>query len=184
MAADDREPRPPDENYYEERTTWLRQGDLFTEIPLGYPFPPDAVDHSEGNRKFLSGPFESGFGILLTPSCSMAAQGKPGEYAHPARILAPVIALDELVKAEAIKLGALDDLRTYDHLANYFYLPPIPDAQMPESLALLYMPITLHHDYLEDRRIAQLSVEAAAHLKRQLTYHFGGELFSQADFGD
>jgi hypothetical protein len=80
VAADDREPRPPDENYYEERTTWLRQGDLFTEIPLGYPFPPDAADHSEGSRKFLSGPFESGLGMLLTPSCSMAAQGKPGEY--------------------------------------------------------------------------------------------------------
>ena len=184
MASDDRERRPSDENYYEERTTWLRQGDLFTEIPLGYPFPPDAVDHSEGNRKFLSGPFEPGVGMLLTPSCSMAAQGKHGAYAHPARILAPVIALDDLVAAGAIKSSALDDLRTYDHLANYFYLPPLPDAGMCESLALLYMPITLHHDYLEDRRIAQLSVEAAVHLKRHLTYHFGGELFSHADFSD
>jgi hypothetical protein len=55
---------------------------------------------------------------------------------------------------------------------------------MPESLALLYTPITLHHDYLEDRRIAQLSIEAAIHLKRQLTYHFGGELYSHADFSD
>jgi hypothetical protein len=184
VAPDDREQRPPDDNYYKQRTTWLRQGDLFTEIPLGYPFPPDAVDHSEGNRRFLSGPFEPGFGMLLTPSCSMAAQGKPGEYAHPARILAPVIALAELVGAGAIKPGALDDLRTYDHLANYFYLPPIPAAEMAESLALLYMPITLHHDYLEERRIAQLSVEAAVHLKRQLTYHFGGELFSHDDFTD
>lgn len=184
MVPDDREPRPPDENYYEERTTWLRQGDLFKEVPLGFPFPPDAVEHSEGNRRFLSGPFESGFGMLLTPSCSMAAQGKPGAYAHPARILAPVIAFDRLVDAGAIKAGALDQLREYDHLANYFYLPPIADAGMPESLALLYMPITLHHDYLEERRIAQLSIEAAVHLKRHLTYHFGGELFSHDDFSD
>ena len=46
------------------------------------------------------------------------------------------------------------------------------------------MPITLHHDYLEERRIAQLTPTAAIHLKRHLTYHFGGELFSHEDFAD
>lgn len=184
MVADEREPRPADEHYYAERTTWLRQGDLFTEVPLGFPFPPDAVEHSEGKRKFLSGPFESGFAMLLTPSCSMAAQGVPGTYAHPWRSIAPVRPLEELVENGAIKTGALDALRAYDHLANYFYLPPISQAEMPESLVLLYRPMAIHHDYLEHRRIAQLSEEASIHLKRQLTYHFGGELFSHGDFSD
>jgi hypothetical protein len=179
-----REPRPEDSSYYEWRTDYFRQGDLFTEIPLGQPFPPNAVDHKEGTRKFLSGPFEPGFGLLLSPSCSIAAQGAVGQYAHPHRVVAPILSLERLVEEEAIKAGAVDELRRSDHLVNYLYLPPIPAAKMPESLALLYAPITLHHDYLLDRRIAQLSRSAAIHLKRQLALHFGGALFSHAAFDD
>ena len=42
---------------------YVRQGDLFQDVPLGYPWPPDAVNHSAGARKYLSGPFEGGFGM-------------------------------------------------------------------------------------------------------------------------
>jgi hypothetical protein len=178
-----RESRPPDERYYAWRTEYLRQGDLFTEVPLGQPFPPNAVDHKEGSRKFISGPFEPGFGLLLTPTCSMAAQGVPGAYAHPHRVLAPVLSLERLVDEGPIKAGTVEDLRRFDPLVNYLYLPPIADAQMPESVALLYAPITLHHDYLtDDRRIAQLSVDALIHLKRQLALFYGGALFSHTAF--
>ncbi len=178
-----RESRPDDERYYEWRTEYLSQGDLFTEIPLGQPWPPNAVDHKEGSRKFISGPFEAGFGLLLTPTCSMAAQGVPGAYAHPHRTIAPVLPLERLVAEGAIKKGAVDDLRRFDHLINYMYLPPLPEAQLPESVALLYAPITLHHDYLsDDRRIAQLGSDAQAHLKRQLSLFYGGSLFSHNAF--
>jgi hypothetical protein len=177
-----RETRPSDDRFYENRTDYLRQGDLFTEIPLGQPFPPDAVDHKEGTRKFISGPFEAGFGILLTPTCSMAAQGVPGAYAHPHRVVAPVLPLERLVAEEAIKAGAVEDLRRYDHLVNYLYVPPIAEVELPESVALLYAPITLHHDYLADRRIAQLSADALIHLKRQLALFYGGSLFSHTAF--
>ena len=180
----DREERPSDEAYYEERTDYVRQGDLFADVPLGYPFPPDAADHTEGRRKFLSGPFETGFGLLVTPTCSMAAQGVPGRYAHPVRTLAPVLPLERLVDEQAIKATAVDDLRRYDHLANYCYVPELADVGLPESLALLYATTTIHHDYLEDRRVAQLSVVAATHLKLKLTAHFSGELFSHEDFFD
>lgn len=183
--AIDREERPPDTAYYEERTDYVRQGDLFRDVPLAYPFPPDALEHAEGRRKFLAGPFEPGFGLLLTPTCSMAAQGIPGSYAHPVRTLAPVLPLERLLQEEVVKAGALDDLRRYDHLANFFYVPEFRDAELPESLALLYAPITIHHDYLEDdRRVAQLSVQAATHLKYKLTAYFSGELFSHDDFSD
>lgn len=124
----------------------------------------------------------------------MAAQGEPGSYAHPIRTLAPVLPLERLVAEGAVKDGSLDDLRRYDHLVNYLYLPAIEDASMPESLALLYAAITVHHDYLEgeddaggeskSRRIAQLSEVAAVHLKYKLTALFAGELFSHADFSD
>jgi hypothetical protein len=145
--------------------------------------PPDAVDHEEGRRKFLSGPFEPGFGMLISPTCSMHAQGAEG-YAHPVRMLAPVLSVEHLVQAKAIKEASLEDLRTYDHLVNYFYLPPIDEQDFPESLALLYGVITIHHDYLEERRISQFSEDAAVHLKFKLAAFFGGSLFSHEDFED
>lgn len=183
MSLRDRERRPPDQGYYAERSEYVRQGDLFRDIPLGYPMPPDAVDHEEGRRKFLSGPFEPGFGMLISPTCSMHAQGGEG-YAHAVRMLAPVLSIQHLVDTGAVKEAALDDLRTYDHLANYFYLPPVEEHDFPESLALLYGVITIHHDYLVERQISQLSEEAAIHLKVKLTAFFTGSLFSHEDFED
>lgn len=192
MAVADWEARPADDEYFATRTDYFRQGDIFRDVPLGYPFPADAFSHTEGKRKFLSGPFDAGFGMLLTPTCSMAAQGAPGNYAHSVRAIAPVLPLAYLVEQEAIKIGALPDLRERDHLINYMYIPAIETAAMPESLALLYAVITVHHDYLEtaddedgeSRRIAQLSQPAAIHLKYKLTALFAGELFSHADFRD
>jgi hypothetical protein len=184
VALSDWEPRPPNDSYYEDRTSYVRQGDLFQDVPLGYPWPPEAVEHSAGKRKFLSGPFEPGFGMLLTPTCSMIAQGDAGRYAHPVRVLAPVLPLQRLVDEGVVKSGAIDDLRRYDHLVNYFYIPAIADSGLPESLALLYSSITVHHDYLEERRITQLSETAAVHLKYKLAALYSGGLFSHADFED
>lgn len=184
MALSDWEPRPPDDSYYEERTSYVRQGDIFRDVPLGYPWPPDAVTHSAGNRKFLSGPFEPGFALLLTPTCSMIAQGAQGGYAHPVRMLAPIVALADLVDKSVVKAGSVDDLRRYDHLINYLYLPPIVASEFPESLALIYSAVAVHHDYLEERRIAQLSEIAAVHLKYKLTALYGGSLFAHEDFDD
>jgi hypothetical protein len=184
VALSDWELRPNDDSYYEDRTPYVRQGDLFQDVPLGYPWPPEAVDHSEGTRKFLSGPFEPGFGILLTPTCSMIAQGKAAGYAHVVRMLAPVLPLQRLINEGAIKPAAIDDLRAHDHLVNYLYVPAIPASGLPESLALLYSTITVHHEYLEEHRIAQLSQAAAIHLKYKLAALYGGQLFSHADFDD
>lgn len=117
MALSDWEPRPPNNDYYAERTDYVRMGDLFQDVPLGYPWPPDAVDHDAGRRKFLSGPFEAGFGMLLSPTCSMIAQGATG-YAHPVRMIAPVLPLQELVDREVVKEGSVADLRNYDHLVK------------------------------------------------------------------
>jgi len=183
VALSDWEPRPPDTDYYAERTSYVRMGDIFQDVPLGYPWPPDAVGHDAGRRKFLSGPFSAGFGMLLSPTCSMIAQGATG-YAHPIRMIAPVLPLAELVERGAVKEQAVADLRIYDHMVSYFYLPAIESGQMPESLALLYASITIHHDYLDERRIAQLAVPAAVHLKYKLTALYAGERFSHEDFRD
>jgi hypothetical protein len=96
----------------------------------------------------------------------------------------PVIPLEDLIEQGAVKTGSAQDLRRYDHLINYFYLPAIAESGFPESLALLYSAITVHHDYLEERRVTQLTEAAAVHLKYKLTALYGGSLFSHADFDD
>lgn len=105
-----------------------------------------------GGRRFLSGPLEFGPAMLITPSCSLAAQVTTG-YGHPVRTLVPLVPLTHLVDREIVKETALDDLRRFDHLINYMYLPPLEveefEFSMPESVALLYMPVTLHHALLE-----------------------------------
>jgi hypothetical protein len=81
--------RPADADYYSrDRVELLSQGDLFRDVPLAYPMPADelVVDAEEGggSRRFLSGPLEFGPAMLLTPSCSLAAQRAAG-YSHPVR---------------------------------------------------------------------------------------------------
>ena len=85
-----RERRPADQDYYEERLAFLSQGDIFRDVPLSYPLPAReiAADEGGGARRFLSGPLDFGTGMLITPTCSMRAQGTEG-YAHPVRTLVP-----------------------------------------------------------------------------------------------
>src|SRR4051794_17471491 len=143
--------RPSDAEYYErDRVELFSQGDLFRDVPLAYPLPADELvvdEASGGSRRFLSGPLEFGPAMLITPSCSLGAQGAAG-YGHPVRTLVPVIALTGLMDRGVVKETALADLRRFDHLVNYMYVPPLEidelEFAMPESLALLYMPITLH----------------------------------------
>lgn len=176
--------RPADAGYYErDRVELLSQGDLFRDVPLAYPLPADEliVDQEEGggSRRFLSGPLEFGPAILITPSCSLAAQGAAG-YSHPVRTLAPVIPLQDLVDRGLITETALSDLRRFDHLINYMFLPPLEieelDCSMPESVALLYMPVTLHHAFLEGNRLSQLAYRGAQQLQRKLVWFYSGWL--------
>src|SRR5919201_6259060 len=108
--------RPRDADYYERhRVELFSQGDLFRDVPLAYPLPADELlveEGDEGGRRFLSGPLEFGTAMLITPSCSLGAQGAEG-YAHPVRTLVPVLALADLVERTVVKESALDDLRRF-----------------------------------------------------------------------
>jgi hypothetical protein len=177
--------RPLDERYFVApwSETFL-QGDLFTDIPLGFAMPPDAVVMAEGGRRFLSGPFDAGPAILLTPSCAMAAQGPdaaPGAYAHPVRTLAPIRPVEQLLAEGVVTDGNLGHLRA-DRLINYLYLPAT--EWFDESAALLYMPITLHHAVIERERVAQLTGEAFWHLRVKLMAFAGGFLLDPSELGD
>lgn len=177
--------RPNDHEYYVDpwSETFL-QGDLFKDVPLAIPAPPDAVFMAEGERRFLSGPFDAGLAMLISPSCAMAAQGTTataGAYAHEARTLVPVRPVDELRAGGAVEKHNLGHLRS-DRLRNYFYLPE--SNHWPESAALLYMPITVHHDVIAGDRVAQLTGLAFWHLRTKLMAFIGGYLLDPNELGD
>lgn len=180
--------RPPDAEYYErDRVELFSQGDLFRDVPLAYPLPAGELvvdEASSDSRRFLSGPLEFGPAMLITPSCSLGAQGAEG-YGHPVRTLVPVIPLAELVERGVVKETALPDVRRFDHLINYMYLPPLEvdelEFAMPESVALLYMPVTLHHAFLEGQRVSQLAYRGAQQLQRKLVWFYSGWLEDDLD---
>jgi hypothetical protein len=184
--------RPSDAEYYErDRVELFSQGDLFRDVPLAYPLPADelVVDEAagRGGRRFLSGPLEFGPAMLITPSCSLGAQGAAG-YGHPVRTLVPVTPLAELIDRGVVKETALADLRRFDHLINYMYLPPLDvddlEFSMPESAALMYMPVTLHHAFLDGQRVSQLAYRGAQQLQRKLVWFYSGWLEDDLDVFD
>lgn len=86
-------------------------------------------------------------------------------------------ALDDVVRHGFLSDDQASDLRRRDRFANYMYLPATPDGELPESVALLYYPVTLHHDFLEGNRITQLAYEGARQLQRKLgTFYAGFEV--------
>lgn len=177
--------RPEDDAYYVAPwSAGFLQGDLFNNVPLGIAAPPDAVVIAEGERRFITGPFEAGPAMLISPSCAIAAQGpavQPGLYAHPARIMLPIRSVGELVEAGVVHEQTVGLLRA-DRLRNYFYLPPTHDRQ--EGAALLYLPITVHHDVIANERVAQLSGAAYWHLRVKLMAFYGSFLLDTSELGD
>jgi hypothetical protein len=179
------EVRPADDEYYETRLPLFSQGDIFRDVPLAYSMPSGevvAADMPASGRRFPSVPFEPGLAMLVTPTCSMRSQVDPIRYAHPVRTLVPLRPLDELTRTLGLDEAKLGLLRKYDRLINYMYVPSHDDLRIPESLALLYMPSTIHHDFLEGQRIVQLAVEGARQLHRKLVWFVSGLLESRTIF--
>lgn len=80
--------------------------------------------------------------------------------------------LDEgLISHLGLNEEKLGFLRSYDGLINYMYLPASDGLGLREGLALLYMPITLHHDIIDGQRITQLAIEGARQLHRKLVWY-------------
>lgn len=177
--------RPVDADYYElERTPLFSQGDIFRDVPLAYPtilaeVDEDADDEraddrlSAGRRRFIAGPLDFGLAMLITPTCAMSAQGAPG-YAHPIRTLVVVRALADVIGDGFLSEQQANELRRRDRFNNYMYLPPTPEGELDESVALLYYPVTLHHDFLEGNRMTQLARAGAQQLQRKLGIFYAG----------
>lgn len=105
----------------------------------------------------------------------MRAQGTAvGSYAHPVRILAVIRPVQELIDRGLFTNDRLGLLRKYDGLVNYMYLPESPPLGLPESAALLYMTVILHHDMISSQRVTQLTYEGAQQLQRKLVLFASG----------
>ena len=162
------ERRPDDSDYYESRLELFSQGISSATFRWPTRFPPmrSSRRKARGTRRFLSGPFEVGLAMLVTPTCSMRAQGAPDRYAHPVRSLVPLRPFEEFVGA-----GLLDDSRAglarkRDGLINYMYLPA------SEELA----------EALEGQRVTQLAVEGARQLQSKLVWFVSSLKLDRATF--
>lgn len=183
-----RESRPPDASYYVVgRTVLLSQGDLFRNVPVSYPVLSENLgDIGDGVRRFVSGPLQRSFAVLVTPTCSMRAQGAGGafRYAHPVRTVVPLLPVSRLMNDGVINASQRGLSASYDDLINYMWLPASTEIGMPDSLALLYMPITMHHDLLMDEaaRVMQLTMEGSQQLHRKLAWYATGRRTERAVF--
>ena len=181
-----REPRPPDDAYFEIRSELLSQGDVFADVPLAYPMPAQEIVEQEAagtGRRFLSGPLDFGMAMLITPTCSIRSRSGVATYAHAVRTLVPVVRLDrELKDRLSLDTGKLGLLRKYDGLINYMYLPPSKRHGVDESLAFLYMPVTVHHDMIAGQRVTQLAIEGAKQFQRKLVWFTSGYLVGRETF--
>lgn len=177
MPREGREDRPDDASYFVVgRSRLLSQGDIFGNVPRTYPSVSSAVQTDAlGKRRFISGPLDVGYAMLITPTCSMSAQGADG-YAHPVRTVVPLVSAAEALEARSLTAANIEQARRYDELNNYMYLPPLPGEDTGAMLALLYMPITLGHELLvtEGRLLQQLQETAAKQLLRKLVRYQSG----------
>ena len=175
--------RPPDADYYEhDRVELFSQGDLFRDVPLAYPLPADELVVDEAERE--PPPLPEWPARVRSGDADHAEllDGRPGDrrLRPPGTDARAGIPLAELIERGVIKETALEDLRRFDHLINYMYLPPLDvdelEFSMPESVALLYMPVTLHHVFLEGQRVSQLAYRGAQQLQRKLVWFYSGWL--------
>jgi len=185
-----REVRPADDSYYEPlfRSDLVGQGDLFADVPCGYPTTAqDLADVPGARRLFHSGPLPPGFAMLTTPSCSMGGESDAAgsiTYDHPVRSLVPVLPIAQLEALGILTDQRVEAARRFDDLINYMYLPAHGPSGMPESLGLLYLPIPLDHDLLVATgiRVAQLAQEGARQLCRKLAWFWSTAQISRAAF--
>ena len=181
------QPRPKT-GYYETRIDLFSQGDIFHDVPLAYPTPAGEIEienpdsPEETTRTFLSGPLDYGHAMLITPTCSMRSQTPGRDYAHPVRTLVPLRPITELTDMRVLDQSKCNISEKRDSLINYMWVPGDESLGVPESLALLYMPVTLHHEMIAGQRVTQLTRDATCQLQKKLAWHATSVLLDRADF--
>lgn len=86
----------------------------------------------------------------------------------------PVRPFEDLVDAGIVDSSKAGLARKRDGFINCMYLPENDELALPESMAFLYMPVTLHHAFLGGQRLTQLAVEGARQLQSKLIWFDSG----------
>jgi hypothetical protein len=157
--------RLPAERYYRDRSVeHAAQGDLYDEIPFSHATLFTSSFRPEGRRRRPSAegdfvPIVSriGIGVVCSYTCGFMAQ-PPGAhgYAHPFRIVAPVITFDAALRTGELTEQNLRTLSELGLMSGLMYLPD-PKPSQGESpwaghaMALLYRPTLVSQDLLDRR---------------------------------
>jgi hypothetical protein len=169
--------RPNDEEYFELRTDHFAQGDIFKEVPFYYG---DISPLKNPAEPFIATGF-SGYGVLITYTSGMMNQppGTPG-YAHPWRLVAPLLSIAQLAEQGVFSDQQIDGLRSQDNFGRYMYVPSFP-GEFRESVVVCHRPSLVHQEVLEGRRISQLQLPAALRLQEKLATTFLGGKWDPED---
>jgi hypothetical protein len=168
--------RPDDGGYYEERFSYLSQGDIVLEAPLLLPTVPLLVDEHEGDEYLAAVPLLRTAAMLVSPTCDFRRPSAeyladhPDENPYQLRqqvVVARVLPLSEWERAQRPEGRAdrVTQLRGYDNQRQYMYLPSI--GVLSDSMVDFGTRWTLPIDLmLRLERLTQLRETAA----RQLLY--------------
>jgi hypothetical protein len=153
---------PDPRTYYRPITTPLfSQGDIFLGVPLPVVADPDLIG------------IDTNLSMLITPTTAIRARGAT----NPAAYMAPHVTVVPVLRLPIPTIRDYPTLAGQDELLHYMYLPADPLSRLPESVAVLSMPITMPLSYLlneEVTRIAQLGREGLRQLQNKLVWWVAG----------
>lgn len=171
-------PRLQDDEYFEERTRHFAQGDIFREVPFYYGEVNPVVNADEPTIAMGY----TGYGVLITYTSGILRQPpkETREYAHPWRIVAPLVPIELLVQRGVFTDRQVEQLRRDDNFGRIMYVPSFP-GEWRESGIICYQAALVYHDVLEGKRITQLKLPAAVRLQEKLATTFLGGKWNPDD---
>jgi len=103
----------------------------------------------------------------------MSSHSLDRPYEHNIRCLVPLLPIADLLADGSLNDDQLREVRRYDGLINFMYLPAHEVSAMPESLAALFLTVPIEHGLLLElaTRVTQLAPEGAKQLQRKLVWY-------------
>lgn len=165
--------------YYKDRNVeHTAQGDIYADIPFVFAHSTAAIRPAGARKRPADEPEVVmpdplvGPGIVCSYTCGFMAQ-PPGTrgYAHPYRLVAPIVALQVLAD-HGVKANELRKLVDSGFLQGLLYLPrskrvatnepnEVDDEWKGHAAALLYRPTLVHQGLIDNReRLTRLTEPA------------------------
>lgn len=183
----------PSAPYYETRSRFLSEGDIFEDVPYtvvgaGMPMLADATSTAHAILPVFSVP-----AMLLTPTCDfrrpsikeLEADSRLEPYTLETRVrVGQVLSIDEIERTftAANRAQNLDKIRKFDALRRYMYLPPL-EGRLGESVVSLGPTWLVDiHLLLSLDRVTQLTFSAARQLHYKTVMYATGTIVAPNSF--